>query len=46
MLVLRCTTEIVKVCAALVSWPPLAVPPLSWTCTVTVAVPLAVVAGV
>ena len=32
---------IVKVCGALVSTPPLAVPPLSCTVTVTVAVPLA-----
>ena len=39
-------TVIVKVCAALVSAPPLAVPPLSWIWTVTVAVPLALAAGV
>src|SRR5205085_822875 len=31
----------VKVCGALVSWPPLAVPPLSWARTVTVATPKA-----
>ena len=31
----------VNVCAALVSTPPFAVPPLSCSCTVTVAVPLA-----
>ena len=36
----------VKVCAAFVSTPPLAVPPLSWTVTVTVALPLAFAAGV
>ncbi len=37
---------IVNVCAALVSTPPLAVPPSSCTCTVTVAVPLRFAAGV
>ena len=36
----------VKVCAALVSTPPSAVPPLSCARTVTVAVPLAVLSGV
>ena len=36
----------VNVCTALVSTPPLAVPPLSWIWTVTVAVPLALAAGV
>ena len=35
-------TVMVKVCAALVSAPP----PLSWSCTVTVALPVAPVAGV
>ena len=35
-----------KVCAALVSTPPLAVVPLSWVVTDTVAVPLAFAAGV
>ena len=34
-------TVIVNVCCADVSWPPLAVPPLSCTCTVTVALPKA-----
>ena len=32
-------TVIVNVCGALVSTPPLAVPPLSWMLTVTVATP-------
>ena len=39
-------TVIVKVCEALVSAPLLAVPALSCSCTVTVAVPLAFAAGV
>ena len=39
-------TWIVKVCDVLVSLPPLAVPPLSTACTVTVAVPEAFGAGV
>ncbi len=39
-------TVIVNVCAALVSTPPLAVPPSSWILTVTVAEPLALAAGV
>ena len=39
-------TVIVKVCAALVATPPLAVPPESAATTVTVAVPLAFAAGV
>ena len=39
-------TLIVKVCGALVSAPPLAVPPLSWSVTETSALPLALVAGV
>ena len=43
---LTAVTVIVKVCAALVSTPPLAVPPLSCSVTVTVAVPLALAAGV
>ena len=34
-------TVTVKVCGILVSWPPLAVPPLSITVTVIVATPLA-----
>ncbi len=37
---------IVKVCPALVSTPPLAVPPSSCACTVTVADPVAFAAGV
>jgi hypothetical protein len=37
---------IVKVCAPEVSVPPLAVPPLSWSCTVTLALPLALPASV
>ena len=37
---------IINVCAALVATPPLAVPPVSWAITVTVAVPLAFAAGV
>jgi hypothetical protein len=37
---------IVNVCVALSFIPPLAVPPLSWIFTVTVAVPLALVAEV
>ena len=40
------TTVMVKVCAALVSTPPLAVPPLSCAFTVTVATPFAMRAGV
>ena len=43
---LTAVTVIVKVCVALVSTPPLAVPPLSWIVTVTVAVPTAFAAGV
>ncbi len=39
-------TVIVKVCGALVSTPPLAVPPLSWMRTVTIALPEALAAGV
>src|SRR5437867_1555642 len=39
-------TVIVNVWGGLLSTPPLAVPPLSWSCTVTVAVPLALEAGV
>src|SRR4029079_4216322 len=39
-------TVMVNVCAALVSAPPLATPPLSCSCTVTVADPFAVAAGV
>ncbi len=39
-------TLIVKVCAALVSMPPLAVPPSSCARTVTVAEPFALRAGV
>ena len=39
-------TEIAKVWGALVSLPPLAVPPSSTACTVTVAAPLASAAGV
>jgi hypothetical protein len=39
-------TVIVNVCVALASMPPLAVPPLSLSCTVMVAVPLALAAGV
>src|SRR6516225_5734194 len=39
-------TVIVNVCGALVSTPPLAVPPSSWARTVTVAHPLASGAGV
>ncbi len=39
-------TVMVNVWSALVSTPPLAVPPLSWTWTVTVAVPVAFGAGV
>src|SRR4051794_39265215 len=42
----RPTTVMVNVCAALVSAPPFAVPPVSCTCTVTVAVPLTPAAGV
>src|SRR5205809_46277 len=37
---------ITKDCTADVSAPPLAVPPLSWSATLTVAVPLALAAGV
>src|SRR5262245_25018140 len=43
---LTALTVIVKVCGALVSWPPLAVPPLSCRRTVTVALPFAFAAGV
>ena len=43
---LTAVTVIVKVCVALVSTPPLAVPPSSVIVTVTVAVPLALAAGV
>ncbi len=43
---LTAVTVMVKVCARLRSSPPLAVPPLSCTWTVTVAVPLAWPAGV
>ena len=39
-------TVMVKVWVALVSTPPLVVPPLSWRATVTVAVPLALGAAV
>src|SRR4051812_43043280 len=39
-------TEIVNVCAALVSLPPLAAPPLSLSTTVTTAVPTALAVGV
>ena len=39
-------TVMVKVCAAVVATPPLAVPPSSWAVTVTVALPLAFAAGV
>ncbi len=39
-------TVMVNVCAALVSTPPLAVPPLSWMCTVTVVLPSTLAAGV
>ena len=39
-------TVMVKVWSAEVSMPPLAVPPLSWACTVMVAVPLALAAAV
>src|SRR5829696_10070882 len=39
-------TVMVNSCVALVSFPPLAVPPLSWANTVTVAVPKALGAGV
>src|SRR3954469_23596480 len=43
---LTAVTVTVKVCVALVSMPPLATPPLSCSCTVTVAEPLALAAGV
>ena len=43
---LTAVTVMVKVWVALVSTPPLAVPPLSWMLTVTVAEPLALAAGV
>ena len=43
---LTAVTVMVKVWVALVSTPPLAVPPSSWMLTVTVAVPLALAAGV
>src|SRR5436190_8620693 len=39
-------TLITNVCGALVSTPPPAVPPLSWTESVTVAQPLGLAAGV
>ena len=39
-------TVIVNVWTRCVSTPPLAVPPLSWICTLTVAEPLALAAGV
>ena len=39
-------TVMVKVWAALVATPPIAVPPVSWAVIVTVAVPLAFAAGV
>ncbi len=39
-------TVIMKVCGALAFVPPLAVPPLSWAITVTVATPKALTAGV
>ena len=43
---LTAVTVIVKVCGADVSTPPLAVPPLSESVSVIVAVPLALGAGV
>ena len=44
--VVDAVSVIVNVCAALVSAPLLAMPPLSCSCTVTVAVPLIPTAGV
>ena len=43
---LTAVTVSVNVCTALVSTPPLAVPPLSWIWTETVALPFASAAGV
>jgi hypothetical protein len=43
---LTAVTLMVNVCPALVSKPPFAVPPLSLSCTVTVADPFAFAAGV
>ena len=43
---LTAVTAMLKVCAAEVSTPPLAVPPLSWACTVTTALPSALAASV
>ena len=43
---LTAVTAMVKDCGAEVSWPPLAVPPLSLSSTVMVALPLALGAGV
>ena len=43
---LTAVTLMTKVCEALVSTPLLSTPPLSWICTVTVALPLALAAGV
>ena len=39
-------TAMTKVCGALVSTPPLAVPPLSWIATLTTEEPFALPAGV